>query len=461
MNKLAGVFLFLVTFLVASGCNQRKPGYDFAEIVQGDTLRVITLNSSTSYFIYRDQPMGYHYDMIRDFCLHHGLVPHVEVAPNVSAMIQMLHNGEGDVIAYDLPVTNALKDSILYSGLKQVDHQVLVQRVKQTDSMVTDVTQLIGKQVTVLAGSHYHERIINLDKELGGGIIIEVVSNDTTAVEDLIRRVSSGTIEYTMCDNYLAYLNQTYFRNLDVHLQLSFDQRSSWAVRMDTPQLADSLDSWFQETSFEPVFLGLMKRYFEETKGYEHADWTPLSSLLAPGVISPYDIYFKQFGEQFRIDWRLLASVSYQESHFNPEGRSWVGATGLMGLMPATASSLGLAEDELTDPEGNIRVGTEYLRKLINIFGSIESSEERLKMALAAYNGGIGHVFDARALTSKYGGDDSLWEGHVEKYIQLKHLEQYYTDPVSKNGYFRGDETVSYVRDVINRWNLYKEKVKE
>ncbi|MDI9604596.1 MAG: transglycosylase SLT domain-containing protein [Bacteroidota bacterium] len=460
MKRIAGLLLLLVACL-ASGCSGKGQGHDFPEILQGDTLRVITLNSSTSYFIYRDQPMGYHYDMIRDFCQHHGLVPHVEAADNVPAMLRMLHEGEGDVIAYGLPVTNTLKESVIYSGLKQVAHQVLVQRVKPTESMVTDVTQLIGQRVTLLAGSHYHERLTNLNRELGGGILLDVIENDTTAVEDLIRGVSDGSIEYTVADDDLARLNQTYFRNLDVHLQLSFDQRSSWAVRKDTPRLADSLDLWFQDTTTKPVFVSVMKRYFEEAKGYDPTDRVPFHSLLAPGVVSPYDIYFKQFGEQFNIDWRLLASVSYQESHFNPEGVSWAGAIGLMGLMPGTAASLGLETDALTNPAENIRAGAEYLRKLLNNFRSVESREERLKMALAAYNGGIGHVMDARALARKYGDDDSLWEGNVEKYIQLKRLEQYYTDPVSKSGYFRGDETVRYVRDVIDRWNIYKEKVKE
>ena len=422
---------------------------------------MITLNTSTSYFIYRDQPMGYHYEMIRDFCTHHGLVPRVKVAENIPAMLQMLIEKEGDVVAYSIPVTNLLKDSVLYSGLEQVSHQVLVQRARQPDSMLTDVTGLIGKKVVVLAGSRYHDRLMNLDNELGGGIVIHAIDNDTTVVEDLIRMVSMGEIDFTVADDDLARLNQTYFRNLDVHLPVSFDQRSSWMVRRDTPLLADSLDKWFSQTTTEPTFVGVIKRYFEETKGYPYEERFLYSPLLGPDVISSYDIYFKQYGEQFKIDWRLLAAVAYQESTFNPEGRSWAGAAGLMGLMPATASSLGLEMEQLIDPSSNIGVGAEYLRELLNIFQGVEPPEERVKMALAAYNGGIGHVLDARALARKHGGDDSIWDGHVEKFIQLKRLEQYYADSVSKSGYFRGDETVRYVQDVIGRWEFYKEKIKK
>ena len=161
------------------------------------------------------------------------------------------------------------------------------------------------------------------------------------------------------------------------------------------------------------------------------------------------------------IDWRLLASVSYQESTFNNEGISWAGAKGLMGLMPSTAASLGVDSEMLIDPEANIKAGAEYLRNLIILFNSVENSDERLKLALASYNGGIGHISDARALAEKYDADEDVWDGSVEKFIQLKRLEQYYNDPVCKNGYFRGDETVEYVRDVVERWHLFKERIKE
>ncbi|RNC66255.1 transglycosylase SLT domain-containing protein [Proteiniphilum sp. X52] len=464
-NRRNRVLLF--SLLLAGLClscgkwNRQEGAYDFPHILQSDTLRVLTLNTSTSYFIYRDQPMGYHYDMIRDFCKYHGLVPEIIVAGNTGAMLQMLHNKEADLIAYGMPFTNALKDSVLYCGLQQISHQVLVQRAGRGDTLLTDVTGLIGKQVTVIDKSKYLERMNNLNDELGGGILIDRVDSDTIVVEDLIRMVSRGEVAYTVADDDLALLNHTYFGNLNVDLPVSFDQRSSWVVRKDTPLLADSLDSWIGKRSSGPAFLRIIKRYFEETKGYSLSSKPSFREISGHGVISPFDSYFKRYGKESGIDWRLLASVSYQESRFEMEGQSWAGATGLMGLMPATAASLGAEGEQLFDPEKNISAGAAYLKNLLHIFRFINNPDERIKMALAAYNGGLGHLFDALALTEKHGGDKEVWEGNVERYLQLKRLKQYYSDPVCKNGYFRADETINYVRDVIDRWQIYKEKLKE
>ena len=462
MSRVLLMSLLVITVSVSCGKSSRSnQEYDLPQILQNDTLRVLTLNSSTSYFMYRDQPMGYHYDMITEFSRQYNLTPKIIVAKNSNTMIKLLNEGVADIIAYDMPVTNEMRDSVLYCGLKQISHQVLAQRVQHFDFMITDVTNLIGKRVTVVKGSRYHERIMNLNNELGGGIIIEEISGDTTLVEDLIRMVSKGEIEYTIADDGLAKFNQTYFNNIDVHLPISFDQRSSWIVRKDSPILADSLNNWFEKSIAQPVYMRIIKRYFEVAKGYSDVHLPTFESNLGEGVISPYDVYFRQYGKTVGIDWRLLASVSYQESTFNNEGISWAGAKGLMGLMPSTAASLGVDSEMLIDPEANIKAGAEYLRNLIILFNSVENSDERLKLALASYNGGIGHISDARALAEKYDADEDVWDGSVEKFIQLKRLEQYYNDPVCKNGYFRGDETVEYVRDVVERWHLFKERIKE
>ncbi len=454
-----GLILLLLFVSCQNRNSKEEVAFDFPQIIEKDTLRIITLNTSTSYFNYRDQEMGYHYDMINNFCKKHGLELQVIVAQSPNMLIPMLQNKIGDVVAYSVPIENSLKDSIFYCGLNEISHQVLVQRNLKTDTLINDVTQLIGEEVFVVKDTKFDQRVHNLNAELGGGITIKNADKDTVVTEDLIRMVSLGEIKYTVAEERLAQLNQTYFRNIDVHLPISFDQRTSWAVRKDMPILADSLNSWFSQWNAEPNHLRINKRYFEEAKGFSHEDRPSYVEILGAGAISPFDIYFKKYGKEFGVDWRLLASVAYHESSFDTEGESWAGAIGLMGLMPSTASMLGVTKDELYDPETNIRTGSKYLKQLIDIFGSIEDPNERIKMALASYNGGIGHITDARALAEKYDADKNVWNGSVEKYVHLKRLEQYYKDPVCKSGYFRGDETLNYVKIVMERWEIYQSKV--
>jgi membrane-bound lytic murein transglycosylase F len=318
----------------------------------------------------------------------------------------------------------------------------------------------VGKDVTVISRTKYYDRVVNLNEELGGGINIVAVDKDTVVVEDLIRMVSNGEIAYTVADDYLARLNKTYFSNIDISLPVSFDQRSSWAVRKDSPVLADSLDAWFARANAEPSYRRITKRYFEESKNFAMAGDLAATAFFKPGQLSPYDDYFKKYGAEYGIDWRLLASVAYQESTFVNGNESWAGAAGIMGLMPSTAASLGVSRQDIFDPELNIKAATFYLKRLIQAFSSVENPDERIKLALAAYNGGIGHVYDGQALARKYGSDPQVWDDSVEKYLSLKRFEKYYKDPVCNSGYFRSDETLRYVDEVMRRWELYRQKVK-
>ena len=120
--------------------------------------------------------MGYDYDLAQEFCNQHGLILNVKVAGNVKRLVEMLNDGEGDLIAYELPVANELRDSVRYCGLQQVTHQVLVQRSNRGDTLATNVTELLGKDVYVEGDTKYYQRLQNLDAELGGGINIHTVN---------------------------------------------------------------------------------------------------------------------------------------------------------------------------------------------------------------------------------------------------------------------------------------------
>lgn len=451
-------FVTVILFVLFSSCKveQKEKVHDFTEIKKSGELTVITLNSSLSYFIYKDEPMGYDYDLCKDFCDHYGLELKVKVAENTNRLLEMLGKEEGDIVAYPIAVQNELKDSIIYCGPEQISHQVLVQRANKNDTLVWDVTELIGKEIYVKDNTKYHKRLLNLDSELGGGIIIKDIEKDTITDEDLIAMVSQGKIKYTVSDEYIAKLNKTYYRNINVSLPLSFEQRSTWVVRKNAPDLAKALNDWVDANDYKPVFTGLTKKYFELSKLPFDGEYV-IPKNLPKGHISIYDELFKKHTEGTAFDWKLLASIAYQESRFQPNLTSWAGATGLMGLMPRTAVSLGISEDDRTNPDLSIMASVKLLKRLEKMFGKIPNSEERLKFVLAAYNGGNGHVTDAMALARKHGENADLWET-VKKYLVLKSNPEYYNDPVVKNGYFRGTETVRYVDDVIKNWKTFDNK---
>lgn len=148
------------------------------------------------------------------------------VAENIGKLVEMLQNGEGDIIAYDIPITGDLKNQLLYCGQEMITHQVLIQRIEKNKPLLRNVTELIGKDIYVEKDSKYETRINNLNDELGGGILIHRMNKDTIITEDLIEMVSNGKIPYALADNNIARLNKTYYNNIDIKLNISFPQRS-------------------------------------------------------------------------------------------------------------------------------------------------------------------------------------------------------------------------------------------
>lgn len=457
-------FFWLLSEIIwlLSGCSCGQEAKKEAEItdlpqlkVRG-TLTAATLYSSTSYFQYKMRPMGYEYEMIQDFANSEGLKLEVKVAESPARLIELLETGEADVVAYPVKVSNQATERLFFCGHERQDCQVLVQRANKGDTLLTDVTQLLGKEVYVKPHTKYAERLQNLDNELGGGIRIREVEADTIGVEDLIQLVSEGKIPYTVCDENIARLNKTYFWNLNIALKISFLQRSSWAVRKSSPLLAQAIDKWASDKTGMYANEALTKRYFELSK---QPDTNEIPEI-GEGEISPYDDLFRKHARNIGWDWQLLASIGYQESHFNPNSVSWAGAEGLMGIMPSTAKALGVTPHELEDPDTSIRTGVDCLRRFRQGFSKVTDPIEKIKFTLAAYNAGIGHVYDAQRLAEKYGKNPYIWDDNVAEYIRLKKEPAYYNDPVCKHGYLRGSETFNYVREVMERYRLYLQKTK-
>jgi membrane-bound lytic murein transglycosylase F len=289
-----------------------------------------------------------------------------------------------------------------------------------------------------------------LSNEIGNKI--DIAEDTIYGVEQLVARVANGDIEYTVCDENVARLNKTFYPNLDVSLRLSFPQKISWAVKKESTEWKDFLDNWIENFKNTRKFRTLYHKYFESPRIVERMESDFHS--LAGGKISEYDDIIKEIAAKHHWDWRLISSIIYSESRFNPEASSWAGAYGLMQLMPNTAEAFEIENYEL--PVQNITGGVLFLDWLNDrLLESVPDSMQRINFVLASYNVGLGHVDDARRLAKKYGKNPDLWKDNVEEYLMKKSVEMYYQDSVVQWGYCRGEEAVNYVRKVNYNYNHY------
>lgn len=421
-----------------------------------DTLRVATLYSPTSYFLYRDETMGYDYELLSKFIADKHLALSLEIAPSLAAAVELLDSGRVDMIAYDVPVTAEYREHVIPCGVEDITTQVLVQ--PRGKNRVEDVTQLVGRDVYVEKDSKYYHRMLNLNDELGGGVNIHSVNRDTLITEDLIEMVSEGKIPLTVVDSDIARLNKTYYPSLDITLEVSYPQRAAWGVAPSKPWLADSINSWVASAELKEAKAELLKRYFELSKNEPGSTLPKID--FSKGRISPFDHLFRRHAATIHWDWRLIAAQGYAESKFDSTVVSWAGARGIMQIMPRTARSFGLSADKVACVEPSIATAVKIIKALDATFASkVPDPEERKKFIIAAYNSGPAHILDAIALAAKYGKNPAVWDGNVAEATLWKTRPEYYNDPVCRYGYFRGRQTYDYVNRVYSFYHQASAKI--
>lgn len=223
-----------------------------------------------------------------------------------------------------------------------------------------------------------------------------------------------------------------------------------WITRDDSPLLAQAFHDWYTGEERKSVLAEIEKM---KQRPRVRRNARPEYRSRSGGIISDYDDLFKRYASTIPgWDWQLMAAQCYQESAFDPNAQSWVGAQGLMQLMPGTARQMQVVDP--FDPVDNISGAARYLRLLAKELDFISNRDERINFMLASYNGGLGHIQDAMALCEKYGEDKYIW-ANVSQYVLLLQSPQYYRDNVVKHGYIRGEETVNYVQQIRNRRRRY------
>jgi len=461
--RIISVLIFSFFLLSCRPAKKKSDVADLPQIKERGTLVAIASYNSVDYFIYKGATMGFHYELLKEFAKYLNLKLEVRVTNDLENAFDVIENGEADVIAQGLTVTKGRMFDIKFSDPLFETNQVLVQRkiaAKKTKSepdnfeFITSQTQLAGKLVYIQNNSAFGSRLLHLQDEIGDTIFITEVP---MTVEELAKLVSQGDIDYTVCDENLALVLSGYLPNIDIGTPISLTQKIAWGVNKQNYELQNALNAWlltFKQSLKYQMIYNKYYRYHQSAQRIK-SDYFTISS----GKISPYDHYLKQYGKKIGWDWRLLASIMYQESNFNPNLQSWAGAAGLMQLMPETAERFGCTD--LASPSQNIYAATRFLQWLDKrLIDSVPDSTERTKFVLASYNVGLGHIYDARRLAVKFGKNPKLWDNHVDYFLLNKSKPGFYMDPLVQYGYCRGEEPYFYVNEVLDRYEHYKNIVK-
>ncbi|TVR00916.1 MAG: lytic transglycosylase F [Spirochaetaceae bacterium] len=467
--------LLMVSVLALSACSgaPETSHSDLEQIIERGHLNVITMAGPVSYFVYRGQPMGYEYELINRFADSIALPVQLVLADSIDEMFELLEAGEGDLIAYRLAVTAERRERVAFTDPLHYSRQVLVQR-RPADAtrltrheieerMIRNPVHLSGQTVHVRGGAHYAERLHHLSAEIGGEIAV-VEADPSLSTADLIAMVAAGTVDLTVAEQDIALLFAAAVPGLDATTPVSLEQQISWALRPETPDLMATINHWLERERQHADFFVIHRKYFVDALSFRNRINSPFlayepvtadrATRGAP-AISQWDDLLQEEAERIGWDWRQLAALVHTESRFNPRARSWMGAMGLMQLMPATARYFGALNP--FDPSQNVRAGVSFLEWLQHYWGErIEDPEQRLRFIIASYNVGQGHVEDARRLASIHQANPDVWHAGVSDFLLAKADPRYYTHEVVQFGFARGSEPVQFVERILSLTEHYR-----
>jgi membrane-bound lytic murein transglycosylase F len=474
-------FLFFLIALQIISCQQHEKseaddeteGYnsrvsnsvdrDLDHITEDGVLKALVVYSSTSYFLYKGQPMGFEYEILERLADHLNLKLEILISDDLDAQFEVLNRGDVDLIAHGMTITNQRKREVDFTEYLYLTKQVLVQKKPDNhlkmswktleNQLIHDPLELIDDTVSIRKNSAYHERLISLSNEIGGNIVIDTLNSQLSTAE-IMDMVADGTIKYTIADENLANINASNNSILNIDVPISLSQRIAWVTRKKSKNLRKVINKWIKTERKKTDYRVIYNKYFKNKRSFSRRIRSDYYSLKN-NQISQYDDLIRTYANNIDMDWRLIASQVYQESRFDPSAKSWAGASGLMQVMPATAVSLGIID--LSDPNESLRGGTAYLNLMHSYFDKVPDSLDRIKLSLASYNCGYGHVQDAQRLAKANGLDPMIWSDNVEKMLLALRLPINYNKDFIKYGYVRGSEPVNYIQQIFERYNHYKQ----
>ncbi|MCP4494927.1 MAG: transporter substrate-binding domain-containing protein [Gammaproteobacteria bacterium] len=421
---------------------------DFDKIKQRKVLRVLLRNNAASYFLYRGELQGFEYELIKEFARYHDLRLQVLVPPSHERFSTWLLEGKADIAMGFLEIDNAKR--LLGISYSQPYHYARRHIVVAADSDVSQISDFNNQLIMIKRRTSYWEALLALQRQ-GAGFQLRA-ANDKAEIEQLMSQVADGKLEATVADEQILDIGLAKGLKVKSGFILADQVPNAIALRGRNQQLKATLDRFIKRIYKSEFYNVLYSKYFKSRKSVVKLARGRVVDTLN-GQISPFDNLVQKYADKYGFDWRLITAQMFQESGFNPDAKSPIGARGLMQLMPRTAHSMGVRK--IDDPDDSILGGVKYMDWLRDRFDNELPIAERLWFSLAAYNAGVGHVHDARRLARNLGHDPDRWFENTEQAMLLLSKKKYAKK--ARYGFVNGKEPVNYVRQIKDRFEAYVE----
>jgi membrane-bound lytic murein transglycosylase F len=427
-------------------------------IQERGVLRLATRNTPSDYFLDKGEPAGFEYELAQAFASEIGVRLELQVPANFTDLMRQVRERSAHLAAAGLTVTPERQQDFTFAPPYMESAANIIYRVTQGKPAPTDIRDLTGKRIRVVANSSHSELLRQYQNEVPE---LRWEETEEFGVNDLLEQVHNQQIDYTIADSIRFDGQFSFFPGLEKAFALEKPQPVAWMLpRLQDGSMLEALTRFFAKPETRELITQLKEKYFERSNALNYFDTLTFKKDLRERL-PEYEQYFYIAEQETDIDWTLLASIAYQESHWNPAAVSPTGVKGIMMLTNAAASEVGV--DDRTDPIQSIIGGAHYLISVKKQIPERIPEPDHTWMALAGYNVGFGHLEDARVLTQRAGRNPDSWND-VAEHLPLLTKEKYYS--TVRLGYARGYEPVLYVSNIqkyidLLQWEKQLDRIRQ
>lgn len=449
-NKLS-VLSFLTLSCIVLTLASCSNGSDRLEQIKAKgELVVLTRNAATAFYESGEGYLGVEYEMVKAFADSIGVEAKFIIKEDVSDIFNSIREGDGDIAAAGLTHTEERAKSFLFGPTYQMVAQQLVCR--RGGKRPKKIKDLIGISIKIPVHSSYVTRLEKI-KLIHPEVSWDEI--DDTDTESLLEEVWLKKIDCTVADANIVAINRRYFPELSVRFDMTEPEPLAWLIPNDAGTLQSKLEDWFEDFINNGKHDEVMHRYYGYIEHFDYVDARNFQRKIK-SHLPTYKKTFQEAAKHYDVSWTLLAAQSYQESHWKRNAKSPTGVRGMMMLTRITAKELGIKNR--LNATSSIMGGADYLNKLRKRLPDTVTEPDRSWLALAAYNVGMGHIWDARKLAKKLNKNPDRWQ-ELSTVLPLLSKKKYYKN--LKHGYARGWEPVNYVKNIRNYEDMLEKIMKE